>query len=87
MERDAEREEAEERIRLFPGCDGIRVVNQQGEWQAMMSDGADDGADSSSRAGTEVLVRRPTLSLLVDFFERHGGFARERGEPPVGKTK
>jgi len=77
MERDAEREEAQHRIRLFPGCDGVRVVHQQGEWRAVMSEGADDDADVSARGGTDILVRRPTLPLLVDFFERHGGFARE----------
>ena len=77
MGSDAEREEVQARIRLFPGCDGIRVVHEHGEWRAVMSTGADDDGGVPARVGTEVLVRRPTLSLLIDFFERHGGFARE----------
>ena len=84
MESDGEREEAQYRIRLFPGCDGIRVVHEHGEWRAVMSTGADDAPGAPSGVGTDILVRRPTLSLLVDFFERHGGFAREDEVRPRG---
>ena len=66
MDAAAEREEAEVRIRLFPGCEGLRVVGGPGSWQAVMASSED-----------EVLVRRASLALLVDFFESHGGFARE----------
>lgn len=66
MDAQAEREEAEERIRLFPGCEGLRVAGEPGAWAAVMAASPD-----------EPLVRRATLPLLVDFFERHGGFARE----------
>jgi len=77
MESDAEREEAEQRIRLYPGCQGISVVRERGAWWAVLTVPADDQSDGASRVGTELLVQRPTLALLVDFFEQHGGFASE----------
>ena len=77
MDGDAEREEAEQRIRLFPGCEGIRVVRQQGEWWAVLTVPGDDESGAPSREGIEILARRSTLALLVDFFEQHGGFASE----------
>jgi len=66
MDVEAQRREAEERIRLYPGCEGVRVVGGPGAWQAVMATSEDD-----------VLARRATLPLLTDFFESHGGFARE----------
>lgn len=66
MDAEAEREEAEERIRLYPGCEGIRVAGGPGAWVAVMATDPD-----------HILARRPTLPLLVDFFESHGGFAQE----------
>ena len=70
MDADAERQDAEERIRLFPGCEGVRVVGAAADWRAVLPAVTGDEED-------DLLARRPTLSLLVDFFERHGGFARE----------
>ena len=82
MDRDAEREEAEQRIRLFPGCEGIRVVREQDEWWAVLTVPGEDESGAPSRLGTEVLVRRPALASLVDFFEQHGGFASETQAAP-----
>ena len=77
MEGDAEREEAEQRIRLYPGCEAIRLVRERGEWWAVLTVAGEDETGAPTRVGTDVLARRPTLALLVDFFERHGGFASE----------
>lgn len=77
MDGEAEREEAEQRIRLYPGCEGIRVVPEQGEWWAVLTVPGKDDSGAPSLVATEVLVRRSTLALLVDFFEQHGGFASE----------
>jgi hypothetical protein len=77
MDEDAEREEAEQRIRLFPGCESIRVMCEQAQWSAVLTVPGEDEAGAPARVGTEILVRRPTLALLVDFFEQHGGFASE----------
>lgn len=67
---EAQRLEAEQRLRLFPGCEGVRVVRGQDEWQAVMATGGGGAED-------DTLVRRPSLALLLDFFERHGGYGRE----------
>jgi len=75
--REATRLEAQDRIGLFPGCEGVRVEGDQGEWRAVMTISADDPAGGPAREADDILVRRPTLALLVDFFERHGGYARE----------
>lgn len=77
-EGEAEREEAEQRIRLYPGCEAIRIARERGEWWAVMTEPGEDETGAPARVATEVLVRRPTLALLVDFFEQHGGFASER---------
>jgi hypothetical protein len=78
MDEDAEREEAEQRIRLFPGCEAIRVVREQAEWMAVLTEAGKDESGAPVRVGIEILVRRPTLPLLVDFFEQRGGFASEK---------
>src|SRR3569623_3589540 len=67
---EARRLEAEQRLRLFPGCEGVRVVRGQGQWQAVMT-------ASGDVAEQDTLVGRPSLALLVAFFERHGGYGRE----------
>ena len=75
IRREEARQEAEERIRLFPGCEALRVAPDRGGWKAVMT--TSPGAEGDAPA-EDVLARRPTLALLVDFFESHGGYARER---------
>lgn len=77
MDPEAERQQAEERIRLYPGCEGIRVVHEYGEWRAVMPVSVDGDPGQPARVEADILVRRATLPALIEFFERHGGFASE----------
>ena len=71
--------DAQERIRRLPGCEGISVVHEHGEWRAVRTIGVPDGRRVPAQTGTDVLVRRPSLDEVVAFFERRGGFAQEGG--------
>jgi|GEM_PF-3140552 len=75
IRREEARQQAEQRIRLFPGCEAVQVAPDRGGWKAIMTTSAPEAPEA---AAEDVLARRPSLALLVDFFESHGGYARER---------